>query len=402
MTIDIIDTSFSREAKICVIGVGGGGNNAVDRMIADGILGVEFVAVNTDSQVLRKSQAPVRIQIGEKLTKGLGAGGKPDVGKRAAEESQDIIADLVEGMDMVFITAGMGGGTGTGAAPIIAAVCKGKNVLTVGVVTKPFTFEGSRRMKNAMEGIDELIKNVDTLVVIPNQRIIDIVDPNLSFRESLKKADETLRQGVRGISDLITNPGDINLDFADVKSIMADMGVAHMGIGRATGKNRAEAAAEEAINSPFLETSMEGAKNVLVNIAGGLDITFGDFNKVGEHINKTVSADANIITGTSIDETLGDELVVTVIATGFSSHNTRSVQSIHEQSPRAFTPNQTVPGTVTNFPGNQQQGQGQGFRQSEDLKDIKDVTENSDVLTLPVFLQNSARNRNKDRDRRDY
>ncbi|MCL2702446.1 MAG: cell division protein FtsZ [Defluviitaleaceae bacterium] len=390
MNLIDVDTTFGREAKICVIGVGGGGNNAVDRMIEDGIGGVEFVAVNTDSQVLKKSHSPKRVQIGEKLTRGLGAGGQPEIGKRAAEESVDVIAEIVDGMDMVFITAGMGGGTGTGAAPIIAGVCKGKNVLTVGVVTKPFEFEGNKRMKNANDGLGELIKNVDTLVVIPNQRILDIVEHDMSLRDSLKKADEALRQGVRGISDLITNPGDINLDFADVRTTMADKGVAHMGIGRASGKNRAEAAADMAINSPLLETTMDGAKHVLINVSGGLGITLGDFNKASEHIKKTVANDAEIIIGTSIDEKLDDEIVVTVIATGFSGRTHRNLHNIQEQAPREYNPNPSSP-----IPHPAAETQQFHRKERDDLGSIKEVTENSEVLTLPVFLQNS-RNRRRD------
>ena len=396
-----IDTTFGREAKICVIGVGGGGNNAVDRMIEDGIEGVEFVAVNTDSQVLRKSLASKRVQIGEKLTRGLGAGGQPEVGKRAAEESSDVVAELVDGMDMVFVTAGMGGGTGTGAAPIIAGLCKSRQVLTVGVVTKPFEFEGTKRMNNAKDGISELINNVDTLVVIPNQRILDVVEHNMSLRDSLKKADEALRQGVRGIADLITKPGMINVDFADIRTVMTEKGVAHMGIGHATGKNRAEAAAEKAINSPLLETNMDGARYVLINVSGGPDMTIGDFKNASEYIKRTVSSDAEIIVGTSIDDTLGEEIVVTVVATGFGgrSASARSIQSINDNIARHQERSQDQQDQhydQRNQPPQSAAPQPPRDREKlTNIKNIRDVPDGDEVLTLPVFLQN----RNKTRPR---
>lgn len=255
-------------AQIKVVGVGGGGNNAVDRMIEDGLDGVEFISVNTDSQQLVDSKSPVKIQIGEKLTKGLGAGGNPDIGERSAEETQEEVAQALKGADMVFITAGMGGGTGTGAAPKIASISKEMGILTVGVVTKPFNFEGKKRMANAERGIMELKKNVDTLVIIPNQRLMGIIDKKTTLTEAFKKVDEVLRQGVQGIADLISKPGVINLDFADVRTIMADQGIAHMGIGQASGENKAEVAAKAAIQSPLLETTIEGAKSVLINFIG--------------------------------------------------------------------------------------------------------------------------------------
>ncbi|MDR1704613.1 MAG: cell division protein FtsZ [Clostridiales bacterium] len=378
-----IDTSFGRTAKICVIGVGGGGNNAVDRMIEDGIEGVEFVAVNTDSQVLRKSLATRRIQIGEKLTRGLGAGGQPEIGKRAAEESVDAIAESIDGMDMVFITAGMGGGTGTGAAPVIAGICKSKGVLTVGVVTKPFDFEGLKRMKNANDGIGELIKNVDTLVVIPNQRLLDIVERDTSLKDSLKKADEVLRQGVQGIAELITKPGDINVDFADVRTTMMDKGVAHMGIGTASGKNRAEVAAEIAINSPLLETSMEGARYVLVNISGGKSLTIGEFSQASEHIRKTVAQEAEIIIGTSVNEDLDDNIVVTVIATGFSSR----ISSIG-----SIAATKSVPHNVQNI-SDHLPHRPERYEEPapKELPRIKESRDGEEVLTLPIFLQKTRR-----------
>jgi len=285
-------------------------------MIEDNVEFIDFVAVNTDHQVLESSKAPIRIQIGEKLTRGLGAGGDPSVGMKAAEESEEEIAKTISGSDMVFITAGMGGGTGTGAAPIVARVAKSLNVLTVGVVTKPFAFEGKKRMKNATEGIDELKKHVDTLIVIPNQKLLNIVERDTSLKDSFKKADEVLRQGVEGIASIILKPGVINLDFADVKTTMLNKGVAHMGVGRASGKNKAEDAAKMAINSPLLETTMEGAKNVLISISGDDSLSLLDTEMAADIINSDSDDDAEIILGTSINPDLNDEVVITVIATG--------------------------------------------------------------------------------------
>lgn len=303
-------------AQIKVVGVGGGGNNAVDRMIEDGLDGVEFISVNTDSQQLVDSKSPVKIQIGEKLTKGLGAGGNPDIGERSAEETQEEVSQALKGADMVFITAGMGGGTGTGAAPKIAAISKEMGILTVGVVTKPFNFEGKKRMANAERGIMELKKNVDTLVIIPNQRLMGIIDKKTTLTEAFKKVDEVLRQGVQGIADLISKPGVINLDFADVRTIMADQGIAHMGIGQASGENKAEVAAKAAIQSPLLETTIEGAKSVLINFSGDSDLGLLETEEAAELIRESLDPEAEIIFGTTINEDLTDQVVVTVIATG--------------------------------------------------------------------------------------
>jgi len=315
---EFFDQSFDQKAKIRVIGVGGGGNNAVDRMIEDNVEGIDFITVNTDSQVLKRSKAPTRIQLGEKLTGGLGAGGMPEVGAKAAEESKEDISKAVHGSDMLFVTAGMGGGTGTGAAPIIARIAKSLGILTVGVVTKPFVFEGKIRMNNAQKGIDELRKNVDTLLVIPNEKLLDIMDDSASFKEALKKADEVLTQGVQGISGLISNPGEINLDFADVRTIMRDKGVAHIGIGRAAGKSRATKAAEVAINSPLLETSIKGAHSVLVNVSGSSSLTMFEVNEASKFVSASLeNDDANIIFGSSINDELEDEVIVTVVATAF-------------------------------------------------------------------------------------
>lgn len=304
-------------ATIKVIGVGGAGNNAVNRMVDSGIRGVEFIAVNTDRQTLLCSKANTKIQIGEKLTRGLGAGANPDIGSQAAEESKSEIAEALRGADMVFVTAGMGGGTGTGAAPIVASAAKELGILTIGVVTKPFTFEGKKRLSQAERGIEALKSRVDTLVVIPNDKLLQIIDRKTSIIEAFKMADDVLRQGVQGISDLIAIPGLVNLDFADVKAIMQNTGMAHMGIGRASGENRAEDAAKQAIQSPLLETSIEGARGVIINITGGSDLGLHETNTAAELVQRSVDPEANIIFGSVIDETLGDDIVITVIATGF-------------------------------------------------------------------------------------
>lgn len=311
------EVSYDGMAKIKVIGVGGAGNNAINRMIDSRVTGVEFIAANTDKQVLQLSKAPTKIQIGEKLTRCLGAGGDPLVGEKAAEETKEEIANILKGADMVFVTAGMGGGTGTGAAPVVAQIAKELGILTVAVVTKPFAYEGKKRMQNAERGIASLKEKVDTLVVIPNDRILQIADRKTSFADGFIMSDEVLRQGVQGISDLIAIPGLINLDFADVKTIMCDTGMAHLGIGRASGENRAEEAAKIAINSPLLESSIEGARGVLLNITAGPDLGIFEVNTAAELVQKSIDADANIIFGAVIDEKMGDEMSVTVIATGF-------------------------------------------------------------------------------------
>lgn len=312
------DIDMEQFAQIKVVGVGGGGNNAVNRMIEANLKGVQFIAVNTDKQALYTSKAEYKIQIGEKLTRGLGAGANPDMGSKAAEESRDDIFQALQGADMVFITAGMGGGTGTGAAPIVAEIAKEMGILTVGVVTKPFTFEGKRRRTHAEKGIDELKKRVDTLVTIPNDRLLQVVERRTSIVEAFKIADDVLRQGVQGISDLITTPGLVNLDFADVKTIMYERGLAHMGIGKASGENRATEAAKQAIHSPLLETTINGSKGVLLNITGGNSLGLHEVNEAAEIVSESADIDANIIFGAVIDETLKDEIRITVIATGFS------------------------------------------------------------------------------------
>lgn len=313
------DVEMEQFADIKVIGVGGGGNNAVNRMIEAGLKGVEFIVVNTDAQALYLSKAEKKIQIGEKLTKGLGAGADPEVGMKAAEENTDDIKKALQGADMVFVTAGMGGGTGTGGAPVIARIAKEIGALTVGVVTKPFTFEGRKRNIQAERGTQALREAVDSLITIPNDRLLQVVDKNTGFNEAFRIADDILRQGVQGISDLIAVPGVINCDFADVQTVMENTGSALMGIGKASGDKRASEAARMAISSPLLETSIEGAKGVLFNISGGNDLTLFEINEAAEIIHQAADVEANIIFGANIDESLNDEVRVTVIATGFGS-----------------------------------------------------------------------------------
>ena len=314
------DIELNQFAEIKVIGVGGGGNNAVNRMITAGLQGVDFVTVNTDSQALQLSRADQKVQIGIKLTKGLGAGANPEIGAKAAEESREELARVLKGADMVFVTAGMGGGTGTGAAPVVAEVAKEMGALTVGVVTRPFTFEGRKRAMQAEKGIAELKSKVDTLITIPNDRLLQVVDKHTTIHEAFRIADDVLRQGVQGISDLIAVPGLINLDFADVKTIMSNTGSALMGIGQATGENRASDAARKAISSPLLETSIEGANGVLLNITGGINLTLFEVNEAAGIISEAADPEANIIFGAVIDENLKEEIRVTVIATGFDQH----------------------------------------------------------------------------------
>ena len=313
------DVDVDQYAKIKVIGVGGGGNNAVNRMVECGVRGIDFIAMNTDRQALYSSKAEVKLQIGEKITRGLGAGANPDIGGKAAEENRNEITEALKGADMIFITAGMGGGTGTGAAPVVAEIAKEMGILTVGVVTKPFTFEGAKRLIHAEKGIEELKTKVDTLVTIPNDRLLQVADKKTTMVEAFVMADEVLKQGIQGISDLIAVPNLINLDFADVKTIMSDKGIAHMGIGTAEGDDRATEAAKLAIRSPLLETSIEGAKSVLLNITGGDDLGIFEVNEAADLIRSAVDKDANIIFGAGIDETLGDAIKITVIATGFDT-----------------------------------------------------------------------------------
>lgn len=324
--------------EIKVIGVGGGGCNAVNRMIEDGMKGVTFIAVNTDKQTLDKSKAETKIQIGEKLTKGLGAGGNPELGQKSAEENIENLEKFVQGSDMIFVTCGMGGGTGTGAAPVIAKIAKDMNILTVGVVTKPFGFEGKKRGEHAELGIKYLKKYVDSLVVVPNDRLLDTVQEQTSLLDAFKLADDVLKQGVQSISDIIVDDALINLDFADVTTIMKDRGVVHMGVGHGRGENKLDDAVQNAVNSPLLETKIDGAKAVLINITGGRDLTMFDVDKVASRIDEQADPNAIIILGTSIKEELQDELAVTVIAAGFEKP--RDLGSMIPGRPEAGEPAQ--------------------------------------------------------------
>ncbi|EOH93453.1 cell division protein ftsZ [Enterococcus haemoperoxidus ATCC BAA-382] len=311
-----LDNNINNGAVIKVIGVGGGGGNAVNRMIDENVKGVEFIAANTDVQALKNSKAETVIQLGPKYTRGLGAGSQPEVGQKSAEESEQVISDALQGADMIFITAGMGGGTGTGAAPVVAKIAKELGALTVGVVTRPFSFEGPKRGRYAAEGIALLKENVDTLLIISNNRLLEVVDKKTPMLEAFREADNVLRQGVQGISDLITAPGYVNLDFADVKTVMENQGTALMGIGVASGEDRVIEATKKAISSPLLETSIDGAEQVLLNITGGLDMTLFEAQDASDIVTSAATGDVNIILGTSINEDLGDEIRVTVIATG--------------------------------------------------------------------------------------
>lgn len=350
-----IDNSVNSGAVIKVIGVGGGGGNAINRMIEENVKGVEFIVVNTDVQALRASKAETVIQLGPKFTRGLGAGSQPEVGQKAAEESEEAIRESLEGADMVFITAGMGGGTGTGAAPIVARIAKEIGALTVGVVTRPFTFEGPKRGRYAAEGIAKLKENVDTLLIISNNRLLEIVDKKTPMLQAFREADNVLRQGVQGISDLITAPGYVNLDFADVKTVMANQGTALMGIGVASGEERVVEATKRAISSPLLETSIDGAEQVLLNITGGLDMTLFEAQDAADIVAHAASGDVNIILGTSINEELGDEIRVTVIATGIdlskrenTSARSHRASQIHTTQPKpALDLDQARPTTST-------------------------------------------------------
>jgi len=334
-------------AQIKVIGVGGAGSNAVNRMIAEGLRGVEFIAVNTDAQALLMSEAPQRVRIGDKLTRGLGAGGKPEVGSKAAEESAEQLRELVVGVDMVFVTCGMGGGTGTGAAPIIAGLAKSNGALTIGVVTKPFTFEGARRQKVADEGIESLKSNVDTLIVIPNDRLLELVDKKVSMTQAFRLADDVLRQGIQGISELITVPGQINLDFADVRTIMSEGGSALLAVGNASGENAAVEAAKSAVSSALLDVTIDGARGILFNVTGPNNLSLLEVQEAAEIIRSKAHQDANIIFGSVIDDTMGDAVRITLIATGFDGRVQRRPVMTATSSPLGSA--RTIP-----FPQQQQ------------------------------------------------
>lgn len=348
MPIDIEENNTIEGARIKVIGVGGGGNNAVDRMIEAGVTKAEFICVNTDSQQLSAVKAPTVLQIGAKLTGGLGAGAKPEIGRQAAEETKDEIKNLVKDTEMVFVTAGMGGGTGTGAAPIIAEAAKSMGVLTVAVVTKPFFFEGPQRMRNAEEGIKQLAEKVDAIVTIPNDLLLKIADKKVTIKDSFKLADDVLRQGVQGIIEVITQQGIMNCDFADVRTIMKDSGVAHMGIGIGKGENAAQDAVHAAIESPLLETNITGAESVLLNITGGSEFSLVDMGEVSGIVRDMVSEEANIIVGTAMDENLKDEIKVTLIATGLNGgKKDADMESIKKISPKFVQQSRRNPSSFT-------------------------------------------------------
>jgi len=377
----LIKPQTSNVAKIRVLGIGGGGGNALNSMISlSQIQGVDFVAVNTDSQALLANAAGTKLQIGENITRGLGSGGDPEMGREAAEESREKIRALLDGSDMVFLASGMGGGTGTGAAPIIAEIAKEVGALTIGVVTKPFSFEGTRRMVQAEDGIDNMKDKVDTLIVIPNQRILDVVDKKISLLEAFKVADSVLSQGVQGISDMITLPGLINVDFADVKSIMMNAGSALMGIGNGVGENRAQTAARAAIASPLLEISMDGARGVLFNIIGGLDLTMSEVDEAAKLISEAADPDANIIFGAAIDESMKDQMKITVIATGFDSNKQKLKEFVSpfEKPVVNTSPIQPPPFSNQSNPTQQQ-------NQNNEIQ--PKVEEDEDVFEIPAFLR---------------
>ncbi|WP_428911471.1 cell division protein FtsZ [Niallia sp. Krafla_26] len=376
---------IDQNARIKVIGVGGGGNNAVNRMIEDGIEGVEFIAVNTDAQALRQSHAGMIMQIGTALTRGLGAGANPDVGRQAVAESQNQIKDALQGADMVFVTAGMGGGTGTGAAPAIAQIARELGILTIGIVTRPFTFEGRKRAKNAEMGIEAMKQAVDTLIIIPNDRLLGVVGKKTPMIEAFREADNVLRQGVQGISDLIAVPGLINLDFADVKTIMSNQGTALMGIGIAEGEGRAVEAVKQAISSPLLETSISGAKGVLMNITGGSDLSLFEVQEAADIVASSSDEELNMIFGSIINENLKNKIVVTVVATGFDEVNIPSMK------PKQSSPSEKVLNRRRDEEKEQHQHQHVSFKREEvtSFSGFKQPTEDS--LDTPAFLRNRRR-----------
>ncbi|MFC5602986.1 cell division protein FtsZ [Sporosarcina koreensis] len=384
------ETNVDALAVIKVIGVGGGGNNAVNRMIEHGVQGVEFIAVNTDAQALKLSEAEVKLQIGAKLTRGLGAGANPDVGKKAAEESREQIEEALRGADMVFVTAGMGGGTGTGAAPVIAQVAKDLGALTVGVVTRPFTFEGRKRQTQAIGGIAAMKESVDTLIVIPNDKLLEIVDKNTPMLEAFREADNVLRQGVQGISDLIAVPGLINLDFADVKTIMSNKGSALMGIGMSTGENRAAEAAKKAISSPLLETSIDGAKGVLMNITGGSNLSLFEVQEAADIVASASDEDVNMIFGSVINDDLKDEILVTVIATGFSEEQLSQQKPSRNPGFGATRQRESQPAQQQPSYTRREEPQQQQFQQPEPTRQPQSHQQD-DALDIPTFLRNRQR-----------
>ena len=370
-------------ARIKVIGVGGGGSNAVNRMIAEGIQGVEFITVNTDAQALMMAKSKSRLRLGDKLTRGLGAGGDPEIGRKAAEESADELYNALKGSDMVFVTAGMGGGTGTGAAPVVAQVAKESGALTIGVVTRPFTFEGMRRMQSAEQGITKLKEHADTLIVIPNDRLLQIADKRASLQDAFRLADDVLHQGIQGISELITIPGLINLDFADVRAIMSEGGAALMAVGKGTGDERAKNAAEDAISSKLLDITIDGARGVLFNVTGGPNMTLFEVNQAAAIIRETAHPDVNMIFGAVIDPNMGDDIRITVIATGFE-RNSMPRRALDKQ-PRTDS---TKPNEPAYFMRTNESVSVQNDVQPGEAKQASQPPVNKDNLDIPTFLRN--------------
>lgn len=389
------DMNVDQIASIKVIGVGGGGNNAVNRMIEDGVQGVEFIAVNTDAQALKLSKAEIKMQIGTSLTRGLGAGANPEVGKKAVDESRTQLQEALKGADMVFVTAGMGGGTGTGAAPAIAQISRELGALTIGVVTRPFGFEGRKRAANAQSGIDSMRQAVDTLIIIPNDRLLQIVDKKTPMLQAFREADNVLRQGVQGISDLIAVPGLINLDFADVKTIMTNQGTALMGIGVAKGEGRAVEAAKKAISSPLLETSIHGAQGVLMNITGGSNLSLYEVQEAADIVASASDEELNMIFGSIINENLKDEIMITVIATGFVDHETPSLNRSSNPSNEVLSKPQTQTRPRREQIIREESVYGNGQQRQESEESVHDKGRQSkqpeESLDIPTFL----RNRNK-------
>ena len=374
-------------ARIKVVGVGGGGCNAVNRMVDEGLQGIEFITVNTDAQALVHSKAQTKIRIGDKTTRGLGAGGNPEIGKKSAEESSEELYEAIKGADMVFVTAGLGGGTGTGAAPIVAQIAKECDALTIGVVTRPFTFEGARRLQNAEQGIARLKEHADTLIVIPNDRLLQIVDRKASLQDSFKTADDVLRQGIQGISELITVPGLINLDFADVRTIMKEGGAALMAVGRASGEDRAQKAAEAAISSQLLDITIDGAHGILFNITGGPNLSLFEVNQAAAIIKETAHPDVNLIFGAVIDPEMGDDIRITVIATDFDSSTVRS--SISNRMPTRLEETRNVQKPHIN----EDVEVNSGYRSSSSA-DFIPRTVNPEDIDLPSFMRSWPQNNN--------
>ena len=390
--LEIKTNDAEAAAKIIVVGVGGAGNNAVNRMIDEKIDGVEFIGVNTDKQALQLCKAPKLLQIGEKLTKGLGAGAKPEIGEKAAEESSEEVANALTGADMVFVTCGMGGGTGTGAAPVVAKLAKDMGILTVGVVTKPFRFEAKARMTNALAGINKIKENVDTLIVIPNDKLLEIVDRRTTMPEALKKADEVLQQAVQGITDLINIPSVINLDFADVQTVMKDKGIAHIGIGMGKGDDKAMEAVKQAVESPLLETTISGATDIIINVSG--DITLADANDAASYVEQLAGEDINVILGAMYDDSKSDSCTITVIATGLEDAPANTPQArlgggLAHKTPGTYVPTSSLKNFTVQPGGSQTAGSGIPTRPLTGINRPADIRSNVEekTLNIPNFLQ---------------